>query len=103
MFSTLISSIFTITLVTLILVILLLFVKAKLTPEGTVKIDINDGKKILDVPQGGDVMHTLASQKIFLPSACGGKANCGQCNSSYRGRFLQPQANQIRLSPGLPG
>ena len=79
MFSTLISSIFTITLVTLILVILLLFVKAKLTPEGTVKIDINDGKKILDVPQGGDVMHTLASQKIFLPSACGGKANCGQC------------------------
>lgn len=79
MFTTLISSIITITLVTLILVILLLFVKAKLTPEGTVKIDINDSKKVLDVPQGGDIMHTLASQKIFLPSACGGKANCGQC------------------------
>jgi Na+-transporting NADH:ubiquinone oxidoreductase subunit F len=77
--STLISAIITITVVTLILVILLLFVKAKLTPEGTVKIDINDGKKVLDVPQGGDILHTLAEQKIFLPSACGGKANCGQC------------------------
>jgi Na+-transporting NADH:ubiquinone oxidoreductase subunit F len=75
--STLISAI--ITVVTLILVILLLFVKAKLTPEGTVKIDINDGKKVIDVPQGGDILHTLAEQKIFLPSACGGKANCGQC------------------------
>jgi Na+-transporting NADH:ubiquinone oxidoreductase subunit F len=77
--STLISAIITITVVTLILVILLLFVKAKLTPEGTVKIDINDGKKVIDVPQGGDILHTLAEQKIFLPSACGGKANCGQC------------------------
>lgn len=53
--------------------------KIKLTPDGTVKIDINDGKKVLDVPQGSDLLHTLADQKIFLPSACGGKANCGQC------------------------
>lgn len=65
--------------VTLILVVLLLVIKAKLTPSGTVKIDINDGKKVLDVPQGSDLLHTLADQKIFLPSACGGKANCGQC------------------------
>ena len=69
----------TIVVVTLILVALLLVIKAKLTPSGTVKIDINNGKKVLDVPQGGDLMHTLADQGIFLPSACGGKANCGQC------------------------
>ena len=66
-------------LVTVVLVILLLWVKSAITPSGTVKIDINDGKRVLDVPQGGDVMHTLADQGIFLPSACGGKANCGQC------------------------
>ena len=65
--------------VTVVLVALLLYVKIKLTPDGTVKIDINDGKKVLDVPQGSDLLHTLADQKIFLPSACGGKANCGQC------------------------
>lgn len=79
MFTTIISSIITIVLVTVILVALLLYVKIKLTPEGTVKIDINNGKKVLDVPQGSDLLHTLADQKIFLPSACGGKANCGQC------------------------
>ena len=69
----------TIVVVTLILVALLLVIKAKLTPSGNVTIDINNGKKMLDVPQGGDLMHTLADQGIFLPSACGGKANCGQC------------------------
>ena len=79
MFSTILSAIATIVVVTLILVALLLVIKAKLTPEGTVTIDINNGKKTLDVPQGGDLLHTLADEKIFLPSACGGKANCGQC------------------------
>jgi len=79
MFSTIIGAIATIVVVTLILVALLLVIKAKLTPSGTVKIDINNGKKVLDVPQGGDLLHTLADEKIFLPSACGGKANCGQC------------------------
>ena len=68
-----------IAIVTLILVALLLFVKARITPKGTVKIDINDGKKTLDVAPGNSLMSTLANEKIFLPSACGGKANCGQC------------------------
>ena len=63
----------------LLLVALLLFVKVKLTPSGTVKIDINDGKKVVDVPQGGSLLATLADQKIFLPSACDGKGSCGQC------------------------
>ena len=76
---TLIASIAVIVLVTLLLVALLLFVKAKITPSGTVRIDINDGKKVLDVTPGGNLMNTLAEQQIFLPSACGGKANCGQC------------------------
>ena len=38
---TIIASVATITVVTLILVVLLLWVKTKLTPSGTVKIDIN--------------------------------------------------------------
>ena len=79
MMNTIIGAVATIVVVTLILVALLLFIKAKLTPSGNVTIDINNGKKALSVPQGGDLMHTLADQGIFLPSACGGKANCGQC------------------------
>ncbi len=79
MTSIILGAVITVVVVTLVLVALLLVIKAKLTPSGTVKIDINDGKKVLDVPQGGDLMHTLADQGIFLPSACGGKANCGQC------------------------
>ncbi len=77
--TTIFAAILVIVVVTLILVALLLFIKAKLTPSGTVQIDINDGKKVLDVPQGGSLLATLAEQKIFLPSACGGKGNCGQC------------------------
>ena len=76
---TLIVSVLACLILILLLVALLLFVKAKLTPSGTVKIDINDGKKVVDVPQGGSLLATLADQKIFLPSACGGKGSCGQC------------------------
>ena len=76
---TIIASIAVIVILTLLLVVLLLYVKAKITPTGTVDIDINNGKKTLKVNPGNSLMNTLAEQKIFLPSACGGKANCGQC------------------------
>ena len=65
--------------VTLLLVGLLLFAKAKLTPSGTVKININNGSKVLEVAPGGSLLSTLGNEKIFLPSACGGKGSCGQC------------------------
>ena len=39
--------------VTLLLVALLLFAKAKLTSSGKVSIDINDGKKVVEVEAGG--------------------------------------------------
>ena len=65
--------------VTLILVGLLLFAKAKLTPSGKVKININNGSKVLEVAPGGSLLSTLGNEKIFLPSACGGKGSCGQC------------------------
>ena len=76
---TIISAVAVIVAVTLILVALLLFIKTKLTPSGSVKIDINGGKKVVEAPMGGSLLSTLAEQKIFLPSACGGKGNCGQC------------------------
>ena len=65
-------------LVTMLLVSLLLFAKAKLVPEGTVKININ-GDNELDVNMGGTLLSTLSDNKILLPSACGGGGSCGQC------------------------
>ena len=79
MFTTLISAVVAITIVTLVLVAVLLFIKVKLTPSGKVKIDINNGKKEIEVTPGASLLATLADQKIFLSSACGGKGSCGQC------------------------
>ena len=64
--------------ITLLLVALLLWVRNKLLPKGEVKITINDDKE-LTVPTGNTLINTLAEQKVYLPSACGGKGSCGQC------------------------
>ncbi|MDP2686672.1 MAG: NADH:ubiquinone reductase (Na(+)-transporting) subunit F [Aequorivita sp.] len=63
---------------TLLLVSLLLFTKQKLSPSGPVKITIND-EKVIEVESGGTLLSTLGSEKIFLPSACGGGGTCIQC------------------------
>ena len=53
--------------VTLLLVALLLFAKAKLTTSGKVTIDINNGKKVVEVDGGSNLLATLATANIFLP------------------------------------
>jgi len=65
--------------VILLLVSMLLFVKAKLSPAGKITIDINDGERVLEVDGGGTLLSTLGSNGIFLPSACGGGGTCVQC------------------------
>ena len=76
--TTLILSIVVFLGIVLLLVALLLWVRNKLMPKGKVKITINDDKT-LEVQPGSSLMATLAEEKVFLPSACGGKGNCGQC------------------------
>ena len=65
--------------VTLALVAVLLYAKAKLTPSGKVKVSINDGEKEIEVTPGATLLSTLSNEKIFLPSACGGGGTCGMC------------------------
>lgn len=62
----------------LLLVVILLVAKKYLVPSGNVKININD-KETVEVPTGGSLLSTLANDRIFLPSACGGGGSCGQC------------------------
>ncbi len=64
--------------IVLLLGALLLWVRNKLMPKGEVIITINDDK-VLTVPTGNTLIATLAEQKVYLPSACGGKGSCGQC------------------------
>lgn len=64
--------------VILVLVIVLLVAKKYLSPSGKVKITVN-GSNVIEVEQGDTVMNSLNDNGIHLPSACGGKASCGQC------------------------
>ena len=66
-------------LVVMLLVAMLLFVKAKLSPSGKITIDINNGERVLEVDGGGTLLSTLGNNGIFLPSACGGGGTCVQC------------------------
>ena len=46
---------------------------------GDSQIDINEGKRVMTVKGGSSLLSTLADQKVYIPSACGGKATCGLC------------------------
>jgi Na+-transporting NADH:ubiquinone oxidoreductase subunit F len=64
--------------VIILLVMMLLYAKAKLAPSGPVTIIIN-GEKELNVNGGSTLLSTLSDAKLFLPSACGGGGTCGMC------------------------
>jgi len=71
------SRVIVFTLVILALVTILLQAKARLSPSGPVKLDINGD--IVEIESGSTLLSTLSEQKIFLPSACGGGGTCGMC------------------------
>ena len=64
--------------VILTLVVLILYARKKLTPQGDVKITVN-GENEFIVEPGTTLLTTLTDNKIFLPSACGGGGTCGVC------------------------
>ncbi len=75
---TIIATIAVFLVVLLLLVSLLLFAKAKLSPSGLVKLEINV-EKTIEVGAGSTILSTLGNNKIFLPSACGGGGTCAMC------------------------
>lgn len=74
---------------------------------GDVKIDINDGKKELTVKGGEPLLGLLASEGIYLPSACGGRGSCGACKCkvlSDIGPYLPtetPYLNDQEIQDGI--
>ena len=65
--------------VILVLVGVLLVARHYLVAQGVVRIDINNGKKDVEMPVGKTLLVGLSENKIFLASACGGKGSCAQC------------------------
>lgn len=78
MTSVVIASIVAFTLVILLLVFALLYAQTKLVQSGPVSILVNGEKKITTTA-GSSLLSTLANEKIFLPSACGGGGTCAMC------------------------
>lgn len=66
------------TLIVVALVSLIMVARSRLVSTGNVNITIN-GEKTISVPAGGKLLQTLAAQKLFVPSACGGGGTCAQC------------------------
>jgi len=62
------------------LVAILMVARRYLVSSGEVKIVINDDPDhTLVTAAGSTLLSTLAANKIFIPSACGGQGTCGVC------------------------
>ncbi len=64
--------------VILSLVAVQMVARSQLVASGEVELTIN-GDTVLKMETGGTLLNTLANNKIFIPSACGGKGSCGVC------------------------
>jgi Na+-transporting NADH:ubiquinone oxidoreductase subunit F len=65
--------------VIVLLVVLLSVISTKLSPGGSVTIDVNDGKKAVTTEPGQSLLSALVGAHVFVPSACGGGGTCGMC------------------------
>lgn len=104
---TVLMGVFIFTLMILAMVAILTAAKAKLVSHGDVKVFINDDpKNTLVVEAGETLLSTLASQKIFVPSACGGKGSCGVCKVDVMeggGSLLPTERNFISRGEARQG
>jgi Na+-transporting NADH:ubiquinone oxidoreductase subunit F len=92
------------------LALLLVFAGRVITNYGDVTIDINNGTRKIKIRGGASLLETLTEQKLFIPSACGGRGTCGYCKvkvTEGAGPFLpteepfmdkKERAEGIRLS-----
>jgi Na+-transporting NADH:ubiquinone oxidoreductase subunit F len=96
---------FTFVIVTLAGVIM--FARSKLVATGDVTITINDDPdKALKTAAGGTLLGTLSANKIFIPSACGGKGSCGVCKATVSeggGSLLPTEVSHINRGEAREG
>ena len=89
----------------LLLALSILWVRAKLVPQGNVTIRVNNEKDVI-TPVGGRLMGALSGAGIFVPSACGGGGTCGQCRVKVLeggGSLLPTEASLISKREAADG
>ena len=73
------TTVLSVTAISVVLALIIIVAEYFFNNYGECEIDINNGDKVLKVEGGSSLLSTLSAQKIFIPSACGGKATCGLC------------------------
>ena len=78
MFLTIFTAVVVVSLIGATLAGVLVISEHYLNDYGRCIITINDERE-LEVDGGKDLLSLLTSEKIFIPSACGGRSTCGLC------------------------
>lgn len=76
--NTIIQTVITISSIAALLALLLSIANKTIANYGEKKLLINDNKEYI-VEGGETLLSSLTEEKIFIPSACGGKGSCGYC------------------------
>ena len=104
---TVLLGVFMFTLVILTLVVVLMVARTRLVAGGEVNILINDDPaSAVHVVAGGTLLNALADQRIFIPSACGGKGTCGTCKvdvESGGGSLLPTETSHVTRGEAREG
>ncbi|HCH02742.1 MAG TPA: NADH:ubiquinone reductase (Na(+)-transporting) subunit F [Vibrio sp.] len=95
------------TLIVLALVLVILFAKSKLVPDGDITISVNgDPEKAIVTGAGSKLLNALSSSGIFVSSACGGGGSCGQCRVKIKsggGDILPTELDHISKGEAREG
>ena len=101
------TGVIALTAVIVLLVLVLMFCERKLVKKGKVKLLINDDPaKSPEVDVGSNLLMALSNQKIFLPSACGGKGSCAMCKCQVfegGGDILPSELTHIKRAEAKAG
>ncbi len=93
--------------VVLMMVVVLVVAKNQLVNSGDVLIGINgDPDKAIKTRGGGTLLGSLADNKVFIPSACGGKGSCGVCKVNVKkggGALLPTEVSHISRGEAREG
>lgn len=97
--------IFTVVVVALVLV--LMVAKTRLVNSEAVTIHVNESPELsFQAPAGDTLLNILANQKMFIPSACGGKGSCGVCKVDVHdggGAMLPTETSHITKGEARQG
>ena len=77
-------AVFVISGVASLLALLLVIAERFIARYGECTIDINQGTRQITIEGGRSLLSVLTEEKLFIPSACGGRGTCGYCKVAVR-------------------